>query len=222
MSRNLTWFVIRLALLALVVSGGLMLLTLGVSRGVPPSALVFSRFDGERGQYYVYLDPYLGVSLDRDVPAHDGETTGMPPEPAPLSPDGSRTVMPRVTEDGVDLFVSDTGGRLTRLTHRSDFATASTSAGDMRSNTYPLWSPDGQWISFVSTRPQQEGVDLYLVSAEGSALRRVYANLTTRSPLGLRWIAVSGELFSPWLALAALVGVVAAGGYLRFRARQAA
>ena len=92
----------------------------------------------------------------------------------------------------------------------------------MRSNTYPLWSPDGRWISFVSTFPEQEGVDLYLVSAEGNELRRIYANVVTPTPLSLRWIAAPAEPFSPWLALTVLAGGVTLASLLRAKARPAA
>ena len=209
MIRSLFSFALRLALLLAVLSGGLALLALGVARAAPSSALVFNRFEPGRGQYFVYLDPLAGVSLERGDPAHDPDALNAAPQPAQLSPDGSRAILPRVTEDGVDLFISEPGGALTRLIPPGEFA-----AG-MRSNTYPLWSPDGQWISFVSTGPQQEGVDLYLVAPDGSDLRRIYADATTVTPLNLRWISVTAEPFSPWLALAALAGAVGIGWALR-------
>jgi Tol biopolymer transport system component len=36
---------------------------------------------------------------------------------------------------------------------------------------YPAWSPDGRWIAFFTT--QQANTDIYLVSTDGSILRRV-------------------------------------------------
>jgi len=222
MPRSIIGFALRLTLLLIAISGGSALLALGITRGASSSALVFSQFDEGRGQYYVYLDPYRALTVSRYAALHDTEAANALREPAARSPDGSQSVIPRVTEDGVDLFIAGTDGALTRLTQRSAFASGMPGASVMRSNTYPLWSPDGRWISFVSTFPEQEGVDLYLVSAEGCELRRIYANVVTPTPLSLRWIAAPGQPFSPWLALGVLAGGVAAASLLRAKARPAA
>ncbi|MBL8148128.1 MAG: PD40 domain-containing protein [Anaerolineae bacterium] len=222
MPRSITGYLLRLTLLLTAISGGLALLVLGITRGASSSGLVFSQFEQGRGQYFVYLDPYRTLTVSRYAAIHGTEAANALREVASRSPDGSRSVIPRVTEDGVDLFIAGMDGGLTRLTQRSDFASDMPGVAEMRSNTYPLWSPDGQWISFVSTFPEQEGVDLYLVSAEGTALRRIYANVVTPTPLSLRWIAAPGEPFSPWLALSALAGGAVLARLLRAKARRAA
>jgi hypothetical protein len=205
-----------LAGVALVISAALLLLMLGLARSRPPLALVFSQYELARGSWTVYLDPATGARLERRTPLHESDVAVMALEPAPRSPDGLRTVRPSVTEDGVDLFIEDAAGARTRLTHFSDFPPGDAGVQMMRSNTVPLWSPDGQWISFISADPLAH-LDLYLITATGDELRRIYADIRTPTPLSLRWVALPEQPFQPWLALGGVVAAVGLWAWLRGR-----
>ncbi len=208
MRASLTILTARAAAAAVIFCAALVLIALGLSRAAPSSGLVFSQFAQPAGRTVVYLDPFTGAALERAAAIHEQPDTAITPETEARSPDGTRTVWPQITEHGVDLFVEDAAGALVRLTQREAFSAAE-AAPAMRSNTFPIWSPDGQWISFISTDPQAR-MDLYLVRADGTALRRIYADVQTPMPLGLRWLGLPGQPFQPWLALAAFGVLVAA------------
>jgi hypothetical protein len=193
----------RAALAAVVVCAALILLVLGLARAAPASGLTFTQYAPTAGRSTVVLDPFTRVSLqraDRSVGRIE-----YPAEAMPRSPDGTRMVRPQVTSSGVDLFVEEPDGGLTRLTRPND------AAPGRRSNTFPLWSPDGEWVSFVSTDPQLH-MDLYIVRADGTDLRRIYPDVRTPIPLSLRWVRLDEQPFQPWLALAGL-GTLAVGAW---------
>jgi Tol biopolymer transport system component len=88
-----------------------------------------------------------------------------------LSPDGKRIVIsaaqhPWDPEEGLDLWtIPVEGGSPTRLTM------------DASSESYPCWSPDGQWIAFKEDAIGRPGDDryqaIYLVPAEGGEFRQI-------------------------------------------------
>jgi Tol biopolymer transport system component len=45
---------------------------------------------------------------------------------------------------------------------------------DLAADTQPEWSPDGEWIAFLSDRSGH--VDLYVVHPDGTGLRRLTRN----------------------------------------------
>ena len=70
-----------------------------------------------------------------------------------LSPDGRRVLVSRTVERNTDVWLLD-GGRLARLTT------------DPLDNEFPVWSPDGGHVAFVSTRNGQLG--LYEIASGGA------------------------------------------------------
>ena len=188
------------ALLGVWISGALLLGVLALARAAPPVGLSFSRFEGERGRLFVYVDAISGETLTRRAPLNTLDAAVEAFDPEPRSPDGTRVVLPRITEDGVDLFIADSTGALTQLTDLRDFPPSNRADWQMRSNTYPLWSLDGQWISFLSAGPQAR-LDLYRVRPDGTELRMLYAGVTTPTPLNLRWLPLQEQTFPVWLAL---------------------
>jgi hypothetical protein len=209
---------ISAALLILWISGALLLAVLALARPALPVGLVFSRFEGEEGRFVVYVDAGSGAALARRTPVQASDVAAMPFDPEPRSPDGTQVVLPRITRDGVDLFIADAAGTLTQLTDLKTFPPGPRSDWQMRSNTYPLWSPDGRWISFLSAGTDAR-LDLYRVRPDGTGLRMLYASVTTPTPLNLRWVALPDPAFPAWLLLGMwlLAGVVLAAWWLRDR-----
>lgn len=193
---------VRAAIAVFALCAALILITLGQARPPAPTALMFSQFHQPGERSTVYLDPFTGTMVERSAPPLQALDSGA--ESGARSPDGAYVVRPRVTSGGVDLFVEGADGALVRLT-KSDGT-----ALERRSNTLPVWSPDSQWISFISADPQTQ-MDVYLVRADGTQLRRIYEGARTPMPRGLRWSALPEQPFEPWLALAALSLLVAGG-----------
>ncbi|MDY7096065.1 MAG: S9 family peptidase [Acidobacteriota bacterium] len=104
-----------------------------------------------------------------------------------LSPDGSAAVLPvtryDVEEDKgyTDLWLIPTdGGEARQLTTHE------------ASDSSPVWSPDGQWIAFVSKRGDDEQSQLYVLPTAGGEARRV-----TEVPTGVsapKWFPDSKKL----------------------------
>jgi dipeptidyl aminopeptidase/acylaminoacyl peptidase len=85
-----------------------------------------------------------------------------------LSPDGKRVVLPVTSIDVAenksytDLYLVPTaGGAATRLT------------SDAAADNEPRYSPDGQWIAFVSKRGEDKQNQLYLMPTDGGEARRI-------------------------------------------------
>ena len=85
-----------------------------------------------------------------------------------ISPDGRMAVVPVTTYDvaenksNTDLWLLPTKpGRARQLT-----------SGEANDST-PAWSPDGQWIAFVSKRGDDEESQLYVIAVDGGEARRV-------------------------------------------------
>ncbi len=85
-----------------------------------------------------------------------------------ISPDGRMAVVPVTTYDIAEnkaitnlWLVPTKPGRARQLT-----------SGDTSDNS-PAWSPDGQWIAFVSKRGDDEQAQLYVIPVDGGEARRI-------------------------------------------------
>ena len=72
-----------------------------------------------------------------------------------FSPDGRRLAFAHGTEEGMDLYVYELGGRLERLT-----------TGRFSDNLSPTWSPDGTRLAFISNRARTP--QLYVMGSDGT------------------------------------------------------
>jgi Tol biopolymer transport system component len=78
-----------------------------------------------------------------------------------LSPDGRQVAASRTVESNSDVFLMD-GARRTRQT------------SDVANERYPVWSPDGRWLAFVSER---KGVgDLYRKRVSGGVEEQLWTS----------------------------------------------
>jgi Tol biopolymer transport system component len=179
----------------------------GLRAAAPGAALSYSVFQTGRGSSYIYLDPFTGRRLHTHrlllaAPEADYDTT---------APDGSAYIMSRPTEGGVDLFLLQPDGKSVRqITHFDQFPPIEHEFRYARSNTYPVWSPDGAWIAFVSS-DWLANMDIFIVRPDGSGLRRVAADVGTPMPLRLRWSSVAERDYP---ALALLAGLFVLGAAL--------
>lgn len=148
-----------------------------------PTALVYSQFQRGIGRYYIYLDPMRGVRARQARLLH----SVTPFQNRPTSPDGTTFIATRPTAGGVDLFAVEVSvGTQRQLTRLEAFPPIQHAFDQMRSNTYPVWSPDGAWIAFISS-DRLANMDIYLISPSGEELRRVAHDVSTPAPLQIRW-----------------------------------
>ena len=173
----------RLCLVVVSLTALAATLMLAVRGQTPPTALVYSQFERGIGRYYVYLDPMRGVRARQSRLLH----SITPFQNRPMSPDGKTFIATRPTEGGVDLFaVEMPEGTQRQLTRLDAFPPVQHAFNQMRSNTYPVWSPDGNWIAFISS-DRMANMDIYLISPSGDELRRVARDVSTPAPLQIRW-----------------------------------
>jgi len=112
-------------------------------------------FVSDRGDWHVYVMNADG-SNQRRLTAADRNLDPV------WSPDGNRIAF-RVTRDDDIYVMSPDGGSPTRLTSTGKVTAA------------PTWSPDGQRIAFTSRvpRPGGENLQIFVVSVDGSGLKRL-------------------------------------------------
>ena len=133
--------------------------------------IVFPAFDGEN-LHLTRLD------IEREQPF---DVTQLPFSTTPLypSPDGSRYAMVLDVEGQTDIFVVNADGSgLTNLTRHPT------------NDAAPIWSPDGRYIAFVSTRGGAIWLrQLYVMRADGSDVRLV----SDKCVGPFSWWAVPGD-----------------------------
>ena len=187
-------------LIAIVLTASLALATVITLARRPPAgtAIVYYQFQPGRGRYLMYHDPFRGLRVQQNSPVHDEALSF---REGTHSPDGQYYIVPRPTSHGVDLFVVERDRSLRPLTHFSDFPPIEHEFKSTRSNSYPVWSPDGVWVAFIST-DFKANMDIFIIQPDGTQLRRVARDVGTPVPLNLRWTHIRSFDFSgSWLIL---------------------
>ena len=91
-------------------------------------------------------------------------------------------------------------GTVRQLTKIHTFPPVGHVLNQMRANTYPVWSPDGTWIAFISS-DFTANMDIYVISPDGADLRRVARDVGTPAPLQLRWSSFQERHYEPTMLL---------------------
>lgn len=109
--------------------------------------------------------------------------------PPSISPDGKQVVVEVTT---YSMKKNDSSSNLWMLsTHGKKQTQLTNTAGK---NSGPKWSPDGNWIAFLSKRGSDTTPQLYVIAPGGGEARRV-SNMPM-GPAGVKWSADSKTLYT--------------------------
>lgn len=207
-----------LILMGLVVSAGTTAVVFITRRIDPGAVLVYAQFRRGEGRYLQYHDPFRQISLRKRQTAHMMEQSY---QEGTFAPDGQSYIIPRPTANGVDLFLVGADRSIRQqLTHFEDFPLLEHRYNRMRSNTYPVWSPDGHWVAFISS-DLMGYMDIFIIRPDGSDLSLVRHDVGTPVPLVLRWVVIDSKDISAGSALLIQIGLLGAGFVLLYRLKQA-
>jgi hypothetical protein len=180
MLRYWTRFTLFVYLLLMV--GVLMLLGLIRMVGAPLAIQYGQFFPPEDMIFFHYVDVDHGLNVRQRIPM-DVVTIGS----STLSPDGKQRVTAIQNANSADLFIITEDGARQHIAHLDNFLVAPSEGA--RKIPSPTWSPDGGWITFVTTN-ENGSPDLYILRPDGSGLRRV-GRISDRGAAMLpRWVRV--------------------------------
>lgn len=154
---------------------------------------------------FYYADVERSLHLEKAAPVPATEYRN-----AERSPDGEKRVTSLATPGNVDLFVFAGGEDGRQITRASNFPGGSGDRDKRRANLFPAWSPDGEWIAFVSADVVGD-LGLFVVRPNGDDLRYVSDQIRVRSALQPRWVAIENSSAEA-LIVVAVIGIVAGLG----------
>jgi hypothetical protein len=135
-------------------------------------------YDGEQGLVIQSLDGTVSYQISQD--ARDTS-------PA-WSPDGSRVAFTRRQHDHWEVYVVDADGRnLTRLTD-----TPKKPNGEVGNSAAAAWSPDGQYLAFLTDRTGRW--EIWNMAANGSGQKPMFGSALAGLPL--EYVSVSERAIS--------------------------
>lgn len=155
----------------------------------PTTALAYEQFRPGDGRYIIYSDSLRGLQVQsrtslRNAYRDDQYSLG--------SPDGRQYIISRASAQGVDLYIVGPDHSPRLLTHAANFTVYQSLPQALRFNNYPVWSPDSQWVAFISM-DTVANMDLYIIRKDGSQLSRVARDIGSSMPLNLQWTTVPSQ-----------------------------
>jgi hypothetical protein len=147
---------------------------------------------------------YVGVDV-----GHNLRLTRSEPLPAKLfsatdtAADG-RQVVSLQAGGNVDVFLTDHDGSRRQLTDFTDFSPSSSERAARRANLYPAWSPDGTWITFISSTVNGR-LDLYVVRPNGEGLHHLGDRIRVTIPYAPRWVTFDRAPSALWIPLVLII-----------------
>jgi TolB protein len=149
----------------------------GSFRELPSSEIAHAPMWSPDGRAIVY-DDIQGLRIQNMDKSVYYLITTDPRDTGPAwSPDGRRVAFTRWQHDHWEVYVvDDSGQNLTRLT-----STASKPNGEVGNSAAPAWSPDGQYIAFLTDRSGKW--EIWLMRADGSGQRPMFKDLLKGLPI---------------------------------------
>lgn len=172
----------RAAFFSGLIGAALVLLTVCMAQRQPSLVLEYSEvWRDERLKAVYYIDLERGIRVRELSPLAVIQI-----ETDDTAPDGRRVVaLP--TPGNIDLFLTAPGVTRFQLTHFNEFPARRGGRDPRRANLYPMWSPDSQWVVFLST-DEVGHIDLYTVRPDGSDLHPLAAHTNSEGPLNPMWV----------------------------------
>ncbi len=129
--------------------------------------------------YYVDMERQLSIRESSPLPS-------IPLDPSDTAPDGRRAFsLP--TPGNMDVFLLTSDAPRRQLTHFGDFPPLRSGRDTRRANLHPFWSPDLNWIIFLSSDPTGR-VDLYAIHPDGHGLRLLTDPYSQHEPVQPRFV----------------------------------
>lgn len=133
----------------------------GVVPGVPRGIAFTSNRDGNNEVYV--MDPN-GDDQNRVTDNLMNTSSDVRPD---ISPDGKQIVFSSNRDGNFEIFIMDSDGSHVRQ--------LTITTGPL-ANSWPRWSPDGEWIAFQSGIPNTTNFQIYRIRPDGSDLTQVTAD----------------------------------------------
>ena len=130
----------------------------GVVPGVAHGIAMTSSRDGNNEVYV--MDPD-GQNQDRVTDNVINTSNDQRPD---ISPDGKRIVFSSNRDGNFEIFIMDSDG--------SNVRQLTDTTGPL-ANSWPRWSPDGEWIAFQSSIPNTTNFQIYRIRPDGNLLTHI-------------------------------------------------